>query len=82
MFDKVFVVQAIIAVLECTPPITTHNKAMPSLSYRVKVSRYIETCISDHLYQKAIYMLQLNYTSLMYNTKASTLSSKSKNGPY
>ena len=27
--------QAIIAVLECIPPITTHNKAMPSLSYRV-----------------------------------------------
>ena len=42
--------QSIIAVLECTPPITTHNKTMPSLSYRVKVSRYIATCISDHLY--------------------------------
>ena len=38
--------QSIIAVLECTPSITTHNKAMPSLSYRVKVSRYIATCIS------------------------------------
>ena len=37
-------------VLECTPSITTHNKAMPSLSYRVKVSSYIGTCISDHLY--------------------------------
>ena len=30
--------QSIIAVLECTPPITTYNKAMPSFSYRVKVS--------------------------------------------
>ena len=42
--------QHIIAVWECTPPITTCNKAMPSLSYRVKVSRYSATCISDHLY--------------------------------
>ena len=42
--------QSIIAVLECTPPISTRNKAMPSLSYRVKVSRYTATCISDHLY--------------------------------
>ena len=40
----------IIAVWECTPPIITRNKAMPSLSYRVKVSRYSATCISDHLY--------------------------------
>ena len=32
------------------PPITTHNKAMTSLSYTVKVSRYSATCISDHLY--------------------------------
>ena len=31
-------------------PITTRNKAMPSLSYRVKVSRYITICTSDHLY--------------------------------
>ena len=54
--------QAIIAVLECTPPITTHNKTMPSLSYRVKVSKYIETCINDHLYRKTIYKLQLIYT--------------------
>ena len=38
------------AVLECTPPITTYNKAMPSLSYRVKVSRCIATRINDHLY--------------------------------
>ena len=35
---------------ESTPPITTHNKPIPSLSYRVKVSRYIATCINDHLY--------------------------------
>ena len=41
---------SIIAVLECTPPITTYNKAMPSLSYRVKVSRCIAICINDHLY--------------------------------
>ena len=32
------------------PPITTRNKAMPSLSYRVKVSRCIAICINDHLY--------------------------------
>ena len=37
----------LITVLECTTPITTRNKAMP---YRVKVSRYIATCTSDHLY--------------------------------
>ena len=64
---------------------TTHNKAMPTLSYRVKVSRYIATCISDHL---TTYVLQLIDTSLIvyqytvYNTKASTLSRKPKSGPY
>ena len=44
------ILESIIAVWKCTPPTTTHNKAMPSLSYRVKVSRYSATCISDHLY--------------------------------
>ena len=38
----------IIAVWECTPPIITRKKT--SLSYRVKVSRYSATYISDHLY--------------------------------
>ena len=46
----------------CTPPITTRNKIIPSFLYRVKVSRYSATCISDHLYRKTIYKLQLIYT--------------------
>ena len=44
---------------------TSHNKAMPSLSCRVKVSRYSATYISDHLYRKTTHVLQLIYTSLI-----------------
>ena len=59
------ILQSIIAIWGCRPPITTHNKAMPRLSYRVKVSRYNATCTSDHLYRKTTYVLHLIYTSLI-----------------
>ena len=39
-----------ITICECTPLITTPDKAMPTLSYTLKVSKYSATCISDHLY--------------------------------
>ena len=41
---------SIIAIWECTPLITTPDKAMPTLSYAMKVSKYSTTFISDHLY--------------------------------
>ena len=44
------ILQSIIAIWELTPLITTPDKAMPTLSYTMKVSKYSAICISDQLY--------------------------------
>ena len=41
---------SIIAIWECIPLITTLDKAMPTLSYTMKVSKYSAACIIDHLH--------------------------------
>jgi len=55
------ILKPIIVKWECTPPITTPNKATSSFSYAVNMSKYSKTYVSDHLYRKTTFVLQLFY---------------------
>ena len=46
------------SIVECTPPITTPNKAISRFSYIVNMSKYSATYVRDHLYRKTTFVLQ------------------------
>jgi len=50
------ILKPIIAKWGCTPPVTTSN-----FSYTVNISTYITTYVSNHLYTKTTFVLQLFY---------------------